>query len=201
MIGETVLVDGIPVDNVLVEPGLARDVTDATVPAGTRVEYTLRFPMTYDGTISGAKVTVRGVELDTLTFGDHWRPGERFGSWSGQWDMNVIVGRTLGDFTALIDIVSLSTALDALGDPVTIETVAWSGNAQARMTDGTESSGTSHVTRSTEHWRFVVPWAAVSALRPKSTLVRMDGAEYDAVSITNIDSKGEYACIEAVRRE
>ena len=91
MRGETVLLDGVAVDNVLVEPGLSRDAEDIQLPAGTVVDYTLRFPIAHRGPVHDAKVTVRGRELDTLVFADHLHPAAVFGTWHGDWDMTVIV--------------------------------------------------------------------------------------------------------------
>lgn len=200
MIGETVLVNGEPVENVLVEPGNARDASEASLPAGTVVDYTLRFPVSFEGPLHDAKVTVRGTELDTLTHADHWRPMDVFGSWSNPWDMTVLVGRTLGDYTANVTVYSVSAALDALGDPVTTETAVYEGAAQARNTYGSEENGGATVTDSRETWYFVIPWQpSFAGLRPKSTYVMYGGARYDAVSLKNVDEKSETLSIEAVR--
>lgn len=200
MIGETVYVDGEAVENVLVEPGNAKDASEVSLPVGTVVDYTLRFPVSFDGPLSDAKVTVRGVELDTLTHADHWRPQDVFGTWSNPWDMTVLVGRTLGDYTASIQVVSVSVALNALGDPVRSEDVVYDGSAQARLSYGNEANGEAQITDSQETWYFVVPWTdAFASLRPKSTYVLYNGARYDATVLKNVDEKSEALSIEAVR--
>lgn len=200
MIGETVYVDGEPVENVLVEPGNSKDASEMSLPLGTVVDYTLRFPADYPGPLHDAKVTVRGNELDTLTFADHWRPADVFGSWSNPWDMTVLVGRTLGDYTATVRIVALSATLDALGDPVTSEAEVYEGPAQARLSYGSEPSGDSSVSEPTETWYFVVPWhAGFESLRPGSTFVDYGGARYDARVVRNVDGKSETLSVEAVR--
>ena len=201
MIGETVYVDGEPVEDVLVEPGTARDAAEVSLPMGTVVDYTLRFPCSYEGPLHDTKVTVRGVELDTLNYSDHWRPAEVFGTWSNPWDMTVLVGRTLGDYTATVRVVSVQSTLDALGDPVTAEEVVYDGVAQARMSYGTEQAGTDELTMPTETWYFVMPWqSAFAALRPQSTYISYDGARYDVRAIKNVDNASETASFEAVRR-
>lgn len=201
MIGETVLVDGLAVDNVLVEPGNATDVAEISLPVGTVVDYTLRFPCAFDGPLHDAKVTVRGVELDTLIHADHWRPADVFGTWSNPWDMTVLVGRTLGDYSSTARIIALASALDELGDPVTTEDVVYEGPVQARISHGTEQAGQDAVTTQTETWYFVVPWQGqFGLLRPRSTLVEHGGARYDVRVIRNVDNKSETASFEAVRR-
>lgn len=199
MHGETVYLDGVPVDNVLVEPGLARDAQDITLPAGTVVDYTLRFPIEHRGPVHDAKITVRGRELDTLVFADHMDPLSVFGTWSGDWDMTVIVGRS-GDYTALLEVVELISTVDAMGDPVTVERTVYSGMGQARNESGSGPAGSAVEQRYVETWWFVIPWQeAFATLRPPSTLIRYGGSEFNAIRIVNVDQKSETASFEAVR--
>lgn len=200
MIGETVYVDGEPVENVLVEPGQLRGADNIALPDGAYVDYTLQFPTDYPGPLHDAAVTVRGVECETLNYADHWRPADVFGTWSGSWDMTVLVGRRLGDYTAAIEVRALSAVLDALGDPVTSDLLVWAGNAQARMESGGESAGESEETLASETWRFVAPWdAAFGQLRPQSTYIAYKGARYDVTSIENVDERSQAVSFEAVR--
>ena len=200
MIGETILVGTVPVDDVLVEPGARRDSDAIETPAGSTVEYTLRMPIGSERIAPGSKVTVRGHVLDLLACGDHWQPAERFGSWHGRWDMTAVVGRTLGDMTPVISVVSLTTSIDSLGDPTTVETVVYTGAAQARMESGATAGGTNAITEATESWWFVAPWqSAFETLRPQFTRIDYDGARYDVQSIEDIDEKSEFASFRAVR--
>ena len=201
MHGETVYLDGVPVDNVLVEPGLARDAADIELPAGTKVDYTLRFPISCPGPVSDAKVTVRGIELDTLVHADHWNPGAVFGTWSGDWDMTVLVGRTPGDYTQAVAVIRLVSTVDAMGDPATSEEVVWQGLAQARNADGSGRPADALEQMDSETWWFVMPWQdGFTELRPASTLIRYAGADYSVTRIVNVDQKSETASFEAVRR-
>ncbi len=201
MAGESVLVDGVSVGNVLVEPGIERDAKEISVPLGTVVDYTLRFPVGYDGPIEGSKVTVRGQVLDTIGYADHWNPAGVFGSWDNPWDMTVLVGRTLGDFTAQVDIIAVSVALDALGDAVKTETTVYSGEAQARHSYVSESDGSAFDTDVAESWWFVVPHsAAMDGLRPESTFVSYGGIRYAVHDVVNVGNRSEYMSFEAVRR-
>ena len=201
MIGETVLVNGEPVENVLVEPGYVKDAAEVSLPVGTVVDYTLRFPTAFEGPLSDAKVTVRGKELDTVCHADHLRPADVFGSWSGAHDMTVHVGRVMGDYSATASIVVVSSTLDALGDPVQSESTVYSGPVQARTSYGTEERGSSELAYPSETWHFVVPWhQAFASLRPQSTFVDYGGARYDVSRIVNVDGKSETASFEAVRR-
>lgn len=201
MNGETVYIDGEPVDNVLVEPGLSNDAEDIKRPVGARVDYTLRFPIGSVIPAHGAKAAVRGASLDVLNVPDHWRPQDVFFAWSNPWDMTVLVGRSLGDFTRTVSIVSIAATVDALGDPVASEEAVYEGAAQARMDSGAESPGDSSVTDSEETWFFVVPWdEAFRPLRPQSTYILCDGARYDVQSVEDVDGKGEHASFKAVRR-
>lgn len=201
MRGETVLVDGQEVDNVLVEPGEHVDEDSIVVPTGTTVAYTLRFPTTYEGTVSDANVTVRGIECRTVGFSDHYRPQDVFGSWDADWDMTVLVTRVGGDMTASIEVVSVVAAVDVLGYPSRAEITAYNGLAQARMETGAEVPGGQAEVGTSETWHFVVPWQeAFSALRPQSTYVLYGGARYDVTYVRNIDNASRYCDFEAVRR-
>lgn len=201
MAGETVLVDGVQVGNVLVEPGIERDAKEISVPLGTVVDYTLRFPVGFSGTVEGAKVEVRGQILDSIGYADHWHPEGVFGSWTNPWDMTVLVGRTLGDFAAQVEIVSISATLDALGDAVTTETTVYEGPAQARHSYASESDGSAFDTDVSEVWWFVVPWSeGFPALRPESTVIVYGGIRYTVRDLANVNNKGEYMSFEAVRR-
>lgn len=200
MIGETVLVDGQPVDNVLVESGRASDAKEISLPVGTVADYTLRFPISFEGPLHDAKVTVRGLELDTLNHADHMRPQDVFGEWSGDWDMTVLVGRTLGDYSAEVTVMAVTATVNALGDPVKTERAVYEGAAQARMAYGTEENGAVKAVDSNESWYFVIPWqAAFASLRPTSTYVLYNGARYDAVALLNVEEKSETFSIQAVR--
>lgn len=201
MIGETVLVDGVAVDNVLVEPGTARDAKEVTMPVGTVVDYTLRFPVNYEGApLHDAKVTVRGVELDTLNYADHWRPADVFGTWSNPWDMTVLVGRTLGDYSATASVIAVQSVLNALGDPITTESTVYVGSVQARHSYGSEGTGSAEVEMPSETWYFVMPWQeSFNELRPQSTYIIYLGNRYDVRMIKNLDNAYETASFEAVR--
>ena len=201
MRGETVLVDGVPVENVLVEPGEHVDEDAINVPTGTKVAYTLRFPTTYEGTVSNANVTVRGIECRTVGYSDHYRPQEVFGSWTGDWDMTVLASLVEGDMSASIEIVAVSVAVDQLGNARRTESTVYSGEAQARMETGSERNGDVAEVRVSETWHFVVPWQdAFATLRPQSTCVMYGGARYDVTYVRNIDNASRYCDFEAVRR-
>lgn len=201
MIGREVTFDGVAVRDVLVEPGQSRDALDVSVPAGARVDYTLRMRCDADAPQHGAKAMIDGVELDVLNVPAHWRPGDVFGTWSNPYDMTVLVGRTLGDYSATVRIVAVSATVDAVGDPVESESAVYEGPAQARMSEGSDGSGSDALSAPKETWFFVVPWApAFGSLRPSSTYVDYGGARYDVVSIANVDMKSESASFEAVRR-
>ena len=200
MAGETVLVDGVAVDNVLVEPGNVKDAQEISVPLGTVVKYTLRFPCGYDGPIEGAKITVRGQELDSIGYADHWKPADVFGSWTNPWDMTVIVGRTLGDFTAHIEVFAVYATLDVLGDAVSSESTVYEGPAQARHSYSKDTDGTALDRDVAETWWFVAPWQdGFAGLRPESTAIVYDGARYTVRDLANVDNRCEYMSFEAVR--
>lgn len=201
MRGETVRVGAADVGNVLVEPGLSKDMEKTDVPTGARVDYTLRFPASADAPDPDDKVTVRGNVLDVLNVPDHWNPADVFGEWSNPFDMTVLVGKTLGDFTATAEVIAITATVDELGDPVTVETTVYSGAAQARMKSGGTSGGTAVETDATEIWAFVIPWqVAFEVLRPQAALIAYNGERYEVRKIENIDNKSEFAAFEAVRR-
>lgn len=200
MTGETVLVDGKAVENVLVEPGEHVEQDDITVPAGTVVAYTLRFPCDCEGPVSDAMVTVRGIECRTVGFSDHYRARDVFGAaWSLPWDMTVAVERVEGDMRAQVALVATSSVYE-MGRPKVTETVLYEGPAQARMADGTEGVSPDGSADARETWRFVIPWSDEAAVaRPGAALVRMGGVDYDVTSVADVDGRGAHLSIEAVR--
>ena len=201
MRGEVVLVDGVSVGNVLVEPGEHVDEESIEIPTGTKVAYTLRFPIAYDEPISDAIVTVRGKQCRTVGYSDHYRPQSVFGSWGGDWDMTVLVTLVEGDMTSSIEIYAITSTVDAIGYPTTSEELVYSGIAQARMGDGSEKPGDMAEVDISETWHFVVPWqAGFSSLRPQSTSISYGGATYDVSRIKNVDNASRYCDFEAVRR-
>lgn len=201
MTGETVLVDGEAVANVLVEPGDRTEADDVTVPAGTVVAYTLRFPRDFEGPLSDAVVTVRGIECRTVGFSDHYRAHEIFGaSWSLPWDMTVAVERVDGDMRAEVALVATSCSYRQ-GRPNVTETTLYEGPAQARMTGGSEGVAPDGSAEASETCRFVIPWSERAAsARPEAAIVRMGGVDYDVTSVTDPDSRKAHLSIEAVRR-
>ena len=205
MRGEAVLVDGVPVENVLVAVGDHTEGTDAHVPAGVVVAYTLAFPASYPGPLHDAKVTVRGVECDTVGFCDHNRPADVFGgAWIEElcpWDMTVPVRLATLDERRQLRVVATSVTYDELGDPVRAESCAFEGPAQARWVSGGRGTAADGSADIAETWAFVVPWSAgLAALRPESTRVECDGAVFDAASVRDVDGKGEFCTIEGRRR-
>ena len=164
--GETVLVDGTAVANVLVSPGGVQDDevdNDALRIVGRPVRY-----------------------ADALTPGD--------------WDMPAYAMAMSADLSVTVKVVAISATVDALGDPVTVETLVYEGPAQARNHAGSESAGEVEEQRPRETWWFVVPWqAAFAALRPQSTAVEYGGARYDVVRVVNVAERSEAASFEAVR--
>lgn len=205
MRGETVLVNGAPVDNVLVSVGDHTEGTDARVPAGTVVAYTLAFPSSYEGPLSDAAVTVRGVECRSVGHCDHNRPADVFGgAWIEElcpWDMTVPVRLATADARKHVRVVATSVTYDELGDPVRSDSLAYEGPAQARWVSGARGTSVDGSAVVAETWAFVIPWsAAVAALRPEAARVECDGAVFDAVSVANVDGRGEFASIEGRRR-
>lgn len=197
--GETILVDGAPVDNVLVSPSErdALELKDITLPLGQRIYCRLDIPKSYTEPLHGRTVTVRGEELriidDRLAYEEWNTPGE--------WNRYAFAARNTGDYADEITVWKLVADVDALGDPVTGRVEVYAGPAQARMESGSESWGTALQTDATEKWFFVVAWQeAFAGLRPQSTEIGYDGAVFDVASIEDVDNAAETATFEAVRR-
>ena len=201
MRGETVTVGTTDVGNVLVYPGDARVPEERTLPMGETVAYTLCFPIGYEGEVhAGTSINVRGHACRSTGFSDHVRPREVFGSWGGDWDMVVAVELVSGDMSAEITVYALSVTRDSLGLPTTSTTEVWTGDAQARMLDGSEATGEANLTDARERWAFVAPWQdAFASMRPEHTVIAYKGARYDVTSIEDVDEKGLFASFEAVR--
>lgn len=196
--GETVLVDGEPVENVLVSPSdrEAVELADITLPLGQRIYCRLDIPKEFTEPLHGRTVTVRGEELkvvdDRLAYEDANTPGE--------WNRYAFAARSTGDYADAVEVVRLVASIDELGDPVTARETVYSGPAQARMASGSESGGAAIQTDAAEKWYFVMPWQdAFADLRPQSTIVVYNAVDYGVESIEDVDNAGETATFEAVR--
>ena len=205
MRGKTVLVNGEPVENVLVNVGEHVDEVDITGPAGTEIAYTLAFPSSYEGPLADAIVTVNGVECRTVGYADHLDPASVFGSWGLDWDMTVLVERVPGDMSQPVAIYLVEVVYDDMGDPHRSRTPLYEGMAQARMDSGVGASGEKPApdgtVTATETWWFVVPWQeAFGSLRPNHAEIEMAGATYDVKSVEDVGMRGEFASFRAVRR-
>ena len=203
MKGETVFIDGVQVENVLVEPGMADDATDIETRTGEEIAYTLRLPA--KGAVhSRAACTVRGETLRVAGFSDAYDAAAVFGAaWSLPWAQTVLVSRVEGEMTAAIAVVRLLATLDELGDAHAERSIVWEGLAQARMEPSKETDedeGATNESNATETWHFVMPWDDVFAgLRPRNTLIAWDGVDYDVAGIADIDQHHETARFTAVR--
>ena len=199
IVGETILVDGWPVENVLVSPSDrdALELKDITLPLGQRIYCRLDIPKSYTEPLHGRTVTVRGEELriidDRLAYEEWNTPGE--------WNRYAFAARNTGDYADEIAVVALVAGIDELGDPVSGRFDVYRGPAQARMESGRESAGSALATDAEETWYFVVPWqAGFASLRPQATEIEYGAAVYDVSSIENVDNASETATFKAVRR-
>ncbi|MGO3147087.1 MAG: hypothetical protein ACTIJ6_05340 [Leucobacter sp.] len=66
--GNTPIYEWVPetVDDVLVAPGAREDVVDSNRPEGVRVAWTLHFPKTFNASLRGARISVRGEEARSV---------------------------------------------------------------------------------------------------------------------------------------
>lgn len=68
-----------PVENVVVEPGSSAEL-DASRPEGAVIAYTLRFPKSFDSSLKGCEIEVRGDECrvvgEARRYTDSNVPGE-----------------------------------------------------------------------------------------------------------------------------
>ena len=196
--GETVLVGGEEVGNVLVSPGELREERDLDVslPAGATVRYRLDFPKAFGGDLEGREVVVRG---ERLRIAGHPACYEDWNT-PGDWNMPALAVALSGDWSAEVAVYALVSSVDALGDPVTSRELVYEGPAQARNSAGSEAAGSVEEQRARETWWFVVPWQdAFAALRPQSTVIVHGGADHDVARIVNVDGRSETASFEAVR--
>lgn len=200
MTGETVTIDGVDVENVLVEPGEAKDADLVTKPAGAIIAYTLRLPVDFEGPVSDVDVVVRGIACRSVRHSDHYRAREVFGSsWALPWDMTMLVERVEADMRDEISVVETSSRY-VLGELLTDEKVLYEGLAQARMLSGDESLGPDGSSDATETWVFVIPRAPdIACARPGSLIVRMRDVDYDVVSVNDLAAEGDHVALEAKR--
>lgn len=80
------------IDNVLVSPSSTDNVTDTNRPDGKIVVYTLHFPKTFDESLKGKKINVRGEVYKVIGDPKHYSAQAT----PGQWWMPVKVEATDG---------------------------------------------------------------------------------------------------------
>ena len=194
MRGETVYVDGMPVENVLVSPGEssaagALMATSLDDWQGAYADYSLYFPMTYDEPLDGKTITVRGVPCDVLGYPEHYRPQHVFDGWRGQWDMTVRVRQTIGGAAETIELIAKTVTRDFVGRRTEATETLYNGEGQARMDTGSETSANGG-TEALTGFVFVIPWLeALDTHQPQQLFVIYDGRTYDIQSVENKDEK------------
>ena len=202
--GETVLVNGWPVNDVLVHIGdfersnAAAD--NVKEPVGVVADYTLYFPKGYTADLTGKTITVRNITCKVLGHPDHERPEQVFGrNRVGRWDMTVRVETVLDAKAESISIVRLQETRDTLGNPDTTEFgFIWSGKGQARKSTG-DMDDKSKGAVAEETWYFVVPWNnQYSSIPAQQLQVWYNNRTYYVEDIQDVDWKHEYASIKAV---
>jgi head-tail adaptor len=207
LIGETVYIDGEPVENVLVSAsGYNKIGTEGDVDIdrliGPLADYKLYFPMSYTDDLTGKKVTVRGIECEVIGHPDHEHPDRVFGTWSTPWDMAVAVKRVLPWNAEYVTIRYAATGRDVMGNRITAEpAVIWQGMAQARQEKSDETvAATGRVSSSTYY--FVVPYIQGIYVMPTQRLsVLYRNKVFDVASIEDIDEKHETLSIRATWRD
>ena len=205
MKGETVEINGASIENVLVEPGQAADVKDIDVRAGETIAYTLRLPK-MGALHTDMPATVRGNALKIEGYSDYYDAAGAFGDkWSIPWTQTALVSYVQGDMTVNISIVTVETSLNTLGDAQSTETIIYTGLAQIRQQDATESAESAGITKqttATHAYYFVLPWSAdFSALSSVNTYIDYENRRYNVRGIVNVDGKSETASFMAVLNE
>lgn len=183
--GESVLVDGAEVANVLVEPQLDSD------------GYVLRFPTSFSGSIQDELIQVRGRDCDVSSLADHFHPADVFGSWGLDWDMSV---RVKVREEASVRVELLETSIDSLGDGSASRTILYDGLANARRVGGDRYDGESAENVSTEVWEFSLPWVGgLDGAAPQDVRIIFNGAEYRVDRIVNVGLRGARARMAVTR--
>lgn len=80
------------VENVLVAPGPRADLTDAERPDGVRIVFNLHFPKTFEGSLRGGEIRVRGQWYAVIGDPQPYTPENT----PGQWNMPVEVEKVKG---------------------------------------------------------------------------------------------------------
>ena len=202
--GERVLVNGSPVDDVLVHIGDFErsniEADDIKEPLGVKADYTLYFPMTFNGDLTGKEITVRNITCKVLGHPDHERPEQVFDrNWLGRWDMTVRVEKVMDSKTEAISVWRWSFTRDELGDMVpSTMGIIWTGRGQARKASG-QTDEKHEGTIAEEVWYFVIPWNNQYKSIPVQQLtVSYNNRTYRVEDIQDVDWKHEYASIKAV---
>lgn len=200
--GETVYVDGKPIDDVLVHCGESALVASSIDDwQGAYADYTLYFPMSYQEDLTGRHITVRGIDTEVLGHPDHERPMSVFGRWHGRWDMTVRVRRVIAGAAQTLSVIAKMVERDGIGRRVEKVETLYSGAGQARMSSGAETDR-SDGTMSSASYVFVIDW--LDALRDYQTqqlFVEYDGRTFDVISVENKDERSETAILRGECRE
>lgn len=204
MRGETVLIDGEPVENVLVhvgEYGSSQTPTDVTDEIGPVADYTLYFPKNYAGSLTGKTATVRGIDCEVLGVPDHERPDKVFGAWIGNWDMLARVRKVVAGYKEHVAIYATTVTRDALGSRTTTVKKIYEGAAQVRFSQADESN-TEGGYKSSKSVYVIVPWDdALAAYQTQEITIDYAGKTYDVASVENVGEAGKRASIRAVLYE
>lgn len=205
--GEIVWVGGTEeVRNVLVEVNSSTTTNTAQNKIndymGQYADYTLHFPKTYDGDLTGQIITVRGHDCEVLGSPDHVRQEKVFGSrWHGIWDMTVRARRVVVSNLENARVFARVVERDQVGRRSEVENDVFEGMMQARMSSGDEKNergGTDSVVR----YVFVFEWT--DDLREYSTqqlFVEYDGHIYDVISVENKNELNKTAVLVGERHE
>lgn len=199
IMGETVYIDDEAVSNVLVHVGEAltsgstNEKTDDW--QGPIADYTLYFPIDYEGELSGKTVNVRGIECDVIGHPDHERPQQIFGTWLGSWDMTVRVRRTIKEVMEQARVYIKTVQRDATGRRTEATETLYEGALQARMSSGTETDKNDG-TKALTSYVFVMDWLdALDEHQAQEIFVEYKGKTFDISSVENKDEKNETAIL------
>lgn len=207
MIGETVIVDGKDVENVLVSSSGYNKVgtegdTDITDWIGPVADYKLYFPIDFTTDLTGKTVTVRGIECEVMGHPDHEHPREVFGAWNGNWDMVAAVKRVLPEQAETITVYYTEVTRDYLGKrTLGTPSVIYTGAAQARQEKAGENvAQTGRVSNAIYY--FVIPYVSgIYELPTQCLTVSYRERIFDVESIEDVSEKGERISIKAVWRD
>lgn len=194
MNGRTILVNGYPVNNVLITPG---DPTELSDFSAVKEYLTLYFPRNYEdgGTLLDAKINIDGNIYRTEGATAYYTPESIFGGWLGSWDTKTKVYRIIPRLNETLYVYTTVVSRNYAGERTEADVSLYIGKGQARPQEDTENTANGG-TEATRAYKFVIPWIdELKQYELQKLYIDYDSKKYKVSSVQNYQEQSEWAVI------